>query len=150
MRNDDDGPALSQRLKRFSHLKLRIGVQGRSRFIEYEDWRIFHKCPRDCESLLLSTGQTYAPLADLGIESIRQIFNELKRVGGFRSVPDFLLGRIFNVTVSDIVRHSVVKQKDILTDKCDLSPNLRQRVFSNIHAIDQKRAFLKLIKLRYQ
>ena len=54
---NNDQLFLGQLFQRFQNLPSSIGIQRSGRFVRHNNFRFFHQCPRNCNTLFLSAGQ---------------------------------------------------------------------------------------------
>ena len=92
---------------------LALGVEIARRFVEDQDLRRGENRAGDREPLLLAAGELDAALADERVVLIRQLDDELVRVGAAGGVLDVGVGGVVP-TVGDVVAHGSVEEKDVL------------------------------------
>src|SRR6476620_9960686 len=80
MRDDECRTPVPQRVQPFLDQRLALAVQARRRFVEQEDRGICEKCPRDRDTLALSSRQLHATLADYGLVAVGHSLDELVTV----------------------------------------------------------------------
>ena len=111
VRNDKAGSALHHFRKCVLNAHFRSGVNGGRRFVEDQHGRQRKHNARDTEKLLLSLGKT-AVIADDGIVSLGEAFDEAMRVGSLRGSNDFC------------IRSMWFADRDILFDGRRLDPRV--------------------------
>ena len=116
---DGDGRAgLHQSFERFLHETFRFGVEGRGRFVEDEDGRVFEDGASDADALALSAGETAAPVADHGVVALFGLHDEVMSIGDFGCGDDLVHGGVLH-SEGDIVVECVVEEDGFLVDVAD-------------------------------
>ena len=131
-------------------MPLRLGVQRRGRLVEDQQGRVLEQRPGDRQTLALAAGKQHAILADLGVEALRQVVDELLGVGSLRRPLDFLARRASQVAVGDVVGHAVVEQRDLLGHQGDVAAQVAQAIILDFNAIKEDLAVIVLVKARNQ
>ena len=112
----DDRLLFCQRLDRPHQIifVLRIHIGGG--FVEENDRRVLHHCPRNGNALLFSAGEAGAAFSDHCFVPIRQYLDKVVAAGLLRRLDHFLHRRI-RLSETDIVGNSIVEKVDILENK---------------------------------
>ncbi len=114
MRDDQTRAARHQFLQRSLHQFFGLRIEGRSRFVEDQNRRIFQKSAGDCQPLPLAAAEFRASVADVGFEFLRQIFDELEGVCGFGCRSNLLKTDIFRAK-TDVFEDRVIKKNGLLS-----------------------------------
>ena len=102
------------------HRPLRVRIEGRRGFVEYEDTRVFEQHPRDGEPLLLAPGEAVAPLPDDGVEPVRQVLNDIQHGRGAAGLDHLGVGGV-RARNPHVDAHGVVEEECFLGDVSNLS-----------------------------
>ena len=84
--DDKGGPVLHQVFQGLLDLSFRFGVKGRGGLVENQDRRVLQDRPGDGDPLAFAAGEPGAAFADDGIETLRQIVDEIEGMGRLRGV----------------------------------------------------------------
>src|SRR5687767_13609607 len=76
VRDDEDRAPLEQAIDRLLDQALRLGIEGRGRFIENENRRIDEERTRDRNALPLPAGQAGSALTQERVVSLRKLADE--------------------------------------------------------------------------
>ena len=131
MGNDDRRPAFHQVLQSLLNERFRLGIQRRSRLIEYQYRGIFQKRSCDREPLPLATRKPQTALANSGVKAGHELVDQ-SRLGGAKDCV--LTGRWF--TVCDVGPYRVIEKDDVLGHDRDLLPQRLQLEVPDIPAVD--------------
>ena len=88
----DGSPVFGQFLQALLDPAFAFIVQGTGCLVQDQDWRILQEHPCDGDTLLLTAGQTGAPLANIGVVSVRKLPDEVMDIGAFRGRDDLIHG----------------------------------------------------------
>ena len=85
------GTRLHQTLQGILYQALALGVEGRGGFVEDEDRRILQDGTGDADALALSARESSATIADVRIEALFRLHDEVVGIGNLRCLLDLLL-----------------------------------------------------------
>ena len=111
-------------------------IERRSRLIENQDARILEDRARDRHALLLAARELQAALADAGLVTLRQGFDEFVDVRGLRR-SDHFVARGLRAAIRNVVVNRVVEQHCVLRHDADRSAQGRLFDFANIRFVNQ-------------
>ena len=125
-----------------------VAVERGCRFVEQQQWRILEKRPRDGDPLALATRKPHPAVADQRAHAVRQVLDEVaaRRESGV----EHLLIRGVGSAVADILHDRAVEQGNVLRDNTD---GLAQALLcdpSDILAVDQDPAVLRVVETLQQ
>ena len=118
VRDDDRRGPLHDLLDRLAHQALRLAVERARRLVEDEDGRAADHRPRDGDPLALAAGQADAALAHHRVVAVRDLHDEVVRVGHAGGPHDLGLGHVV-ATVGDVVADRRVEQQRLLGDDAE-------------------------------
>ena len=81
---------------------------------------------------------------------VGKLLNEFQRMRGERRFLDRLARRMSHHAVSDIGRHRVIEQNDVLTHQRDVAAQVRQPQDGDVVAIEQDSAGGRIVEARDQ
>ena len=67
-------------LQRWPDLALAFGIQRAACFVEQQNFSVSKQRASERQSLALASGELYAPLAEIGVKSLREALDDLDRV----------------------------------------------------------------------
>ena len=112
------GSGLHQPFQRLLYQPFAFGVEGGSRFIQYQDGRVFQNGPCDGDTLALSSGKAASPVTDVGVVPVFRFHDEVVGIGNLGRFYHLFLGRIVH-SKRDVVIEAVVKQNGFLVHIAD-------------------------------
>ena len=118
VRQDQGRAPRRQTVDRLLDYRLVFRVHRRERFVENEDRRIPQQRPRDCQALALPARQQNSALADHRVVTLRQLRDELVRIGVARRRLD-LVARGVGLAETQILFDGAVEQVGVLVDDGD-------------------------------
>src|SRR5216683_8453595 len=86
MRNDERRAIAREPLQEFLDCSFAFIVECTCRLVENQDGRISEKDAGNAEPLLLPTRELYAAFANLRVVGVRQLHDEVVRMGQFRGL----------------------------------------------------------------
>ena len=120
--DDDHGLVAVQGAHRRHQLVLGFDIKGVGGLVQNQQRRVVVKRPGDADALSLTTGQADASFADLGIEPMRQLFDECLQLHDANYAPNGVVVDLFvGQTKSDIAAQAVVGQEDGLRHVADIA-----------------------------
>src|SRR6478735_3599102 len=94
MRDDQARAPLDDTPERALNRRFRFVVDGAGRFVEHQDRRIAHDGARQGDALALSARELLTALADLRVVTLRQLRDEVVRLGRFGGLFDLLAANL--------------------------------------------------------
>ncbi len=104
-----------QALDGFLYKPLVLRVERRRRLIEDQQRWVHQQCTRDGDTLPLATGEPSAPLAEYRVVTLRELRDELVRIGRSGRGFDLRLRKPLRRSVRDVGANGVVEQHRVLT-----------------------------------
>ena len=142
-------PGEQRRHRRLDQL-LALGVEVARRLVEDQDLRRRQDRPRDRQPLLLAAGELHAALADERLVAVRQLDDELVRVGAPGGVLDLGVGRVV-AAVGDVVAHRAVEQEHVLLHDAPAGRgSVRSRKSRMSVPLSRMRPLRRIVKPRHQ
>ena len=80
--------------ERFPNHRIRFGIDGGSRVVENQDFRLFEQCARDAKPLLLTAGYVCAAALYVGIVTVRKSRDKFIRAGKLTNADQLLVGSV--------------------------------------------------------
>lgn len=128
--------ALQQGVKGVLHKFFALGVEGRSRFVEDQDFGILEYGSGDAQALALTAREFGAPVADVGVVARRTLHDEVVGVGDFGRSDDLFVRRS-PASHGDVVFDGVVEQHGILRNDAHVGTQALLRVVADRNPVDQ-------------
>src|SRR5450759_3566220 len=89
------------------------------RLVEDQDARVLKEHAGKRETLSLAARESHSPIADAGLQSLRQVVDELRTVPRLKGLLDLLLAGIAIQAVEQVVVDRVVEQQRVLGHEAD-------------------------------
>lgn len=112
--DDDAGAILHQGVEGLLNEEFGLVVDGGGGFIEEEDGRVLEEGAGDGEALFFSAGEFDAAFADIGVELLGKITDEIG-LGGIEGLPDLLIGGVAHGE-GEVFANGAVEEKGFLGD----------------------------------
>ena len=145
---DDDGCApFEQCVEGLLYEFFALGVEGGCRLVEDEDFGVFENGAGDAEALTLPAGEFRAAVADVRLQAVGSLCDELFGVGDACRIHD-LFARGFGVAQADVILDGVVKEYGILRHDAHPLAQGVQVVLSDVAAVDADFACRHVVKAR--
>ena len=125
------------------HQSLAFRIEGRGGLVEDEDRRILQDGTGDADTLALTTRESSATIADVRIESVFALRNEVVGVGYLRGLLYLLLSGIVHAK-RDVVPERVVEEDGLLIH---VAYQLTQVVYAQILHVDAVNQHLALLHI---
>ena len=116
---------------------LRGRIQSGRRLVENQHGRVFEQCASDGDPLALAPRQQQPVVAHDCVEAIRELVDECISMGSNDGVADFLRRALDEGPIRDVAFQGVVEQHYILSNQCDLAPQVGHPVIVQRPAIQQ-------------
>ncbi|MNP21554.1 hypothetical protein D3C76_1141770 [compost metagenome] len=150
MGDHQGGASLHDVIQGCLDVPLGFGVEGRSGFVENQQRRILEQRPGNRQTLALATGEQHAVLADLSVEALGQLLDELLGISIGSSGFDLVPRRPGQIAIGDVVGHGVVEQGHMLGHLSDVLAQVAQAVVLDLHTIEQNLPLIMVIEARNQ
>ena len=125
VRHDQRRAPRHQALQRLLNRRLVFGVHAGQRLIEDQNRRVAQQRAGDRDPLPLAARKPMPPLADHRLVALRQVGDELVRVGRARRRDDLLVRRL-GIAEAQIVQHRAVEQVGVLHHHRHPAADLRE------------------------
>ena len=145
MGDDEGGAPGHQLLQRRLNLTLGAGVHAAGGLVQDEDAGIGQHGPGDGEKLALALAQARAPLAQHGVITLGQSFDEIVGVGQFGRGHHLFIAGVGSAK-ADVVHHRVVEEEGVLQHDADLAPQAGQGHIPHVDAVDAHRPLTHIVK----
>ena len=145
VRNGNGGAALHQVVQRLLDFFFRLGVHGRSGFVEDQDARINQQRAGNADALALTARQPLAAFSHQRVVAMRQAQDEFVRMGGARRRND-LGARGLGLAVGDVLGNGAKEQKRLLQHEADVAPVVGHRKTADVGAIQRNGTIGDVIK----
>ena len=140
----DGGAGLHESLQRLLDQSLALGVERRGGLVEDEYGRVLEYGAGYADALSLSAAESSAAVADVGIEAVLRLGDELIGIGYACGALYLFLGGVAHAE-GDVVVERVVEEDGLLVDIAD---ELSQVVYAqvlDIDAVDEHLALLHIV-----
>ena len=114
VRDDQCRAVFHQVFESFLHQAFRFGVEGRCRFVEDKDRRVFEYGAGDAYALALPSRETATPVADRSVVPVFRSHDEVVCIGYAGGFFDLFFCGVGN-TECDIVVEGIVEKNGFLT-----------------------------------
>ena len=136
MRHHDARAACHQAAKCFLHQPFALAVERACSLVKHENRAVGQHGASDNDALALTARKLHAALARDGVEALRQLLDELKRICLASRFADFVHGRI-GLAVGDVLGNRAVEQDRLLWHISYLAAQALLRAACDVLAIDQ-------------
>jgi hypothetical protein len=143
--DDNAGPALHRRVECTLHRHFGLGVEMGGGLVQDHDRWCFEEQASNGQSLPLTTGQSIAPLADDGVQTVRQPGDQIADLRRFDSFQHLLLGEV-RTCVGEVGPDGVVEHVGVLGDIADRTAQRCQLEVANVGSSHAHRAVRDVVQ----
>src|SRR6266849_560418 len=147
--NKNHASALPEKVQSFEHSRHRGPIQSASHFVKNENLRLLQKRASQCDPLLLTAGKLSSHRSQRLVETSWKLSNHVVELRQRNHQFELSAGRR-GVAVEQIFPHCSVKQHWFLRDDGHNGPEIALTQITEIHAINQHRAGIRVVQARRQ
>ena len=141
-------PAISRFERPLDHA-LALGIERARRLVQQQDRAIGEDRARDREALPLAAGEPDAALAEIAVEALRQLRDELGGERGVAGIPHFRIGGV-EPPVADVFEDRRGEDHRILRHHGEPRAHFARIGAAHVDAIDAHRALLRIVEAQQQ
>ena len=147
--NGHGGARLHQLEQCVLHQPLALGIECRGGLVEDEDGRILQNGAGNAHALPLSARETAAAVADVGVESLLRLHDEVVGIGNACRPLHVLARGVFHAE-SDVIVERVVEEDGLLVDVSDELAQVVDAQLAHVDAVDEHFSLLHVVVAGYQ
>src|ERR1700736_5790951 len=149
MRDAEGRPALRQPIERFQDQLLRRLVETGRRLVQDYDRGITQHGAGYDDALPLAAGERNPPLADVAEDPAWNLVEEFFHVAILDHLPD-PAHRGAGISVADVVEQGTIEEDRLLQHQANLVPQRCEGEFSDVGAVEQHGALLRVVEPGYE
>src|SRR5580700_531613 len=133
----------------FEHSRRCGPIQSAGHFVQNENLRPLQKRASQCDPLLLTPGKLSSHRSQGLLETSRKLSNHVVELGQRHNLFEISAGRR-GVAVEQVFPHGRVKQDWLLRDDGHNGPEIALSQITEIYAVNQHRASIRVVQTRRQ
>ena len=149
MRDDDHRSALRDATDVVVDYRFAVRIERAGRLVEDENARVEDQRARDGEALALAAGKIRRAFVDVCFVAARQTIYEFLRARQTRRAHHLVESRV-RLCGRDILANSSAEQEVFLQHHAEISPQVRNIVFADVHAVDLDKPFVVRVQTLQQ